>query len=485
MIVHPKRHATVIRLKTGVNKEGKLLAVQAYIVGDTGAYASLGEPVMTRTATHASGPYEVPNFQVDCYAVYTNNPPAGAYRGFGVPQATFASETQMDILAEKLGISPFKLRRINALQVGATTATGQTLRESVGLLECIDRVEETMKVMEKADTNSQLPIAPSAWRGWGVACAFKNVGLGGGLADSAGAEVELLDDGRAIVRAGAAEVGQGLVGVLTQVVVEELGVDYSKVEVILGDTDQCLDGGATTASRQTYVTGNAVRYAARQVRQALADAAAEELDAAPDTLVFQEEKISRPDGRSISLVEAITLARRESRSLDASYVYTPPKTVPLEEEGDKHFAYGYAAQAAQVEVDVTTGEVQVLKVIAAHDVGRAINPMAVEGQLEGGVMMGLGYALTEEFEVEEGRVLSDSFAKYKVPRIHQIPEIVPIIVEHEAADGPYGAKGVGEITSIPTTVAITNAIYVACGARVFSLPATPNRILAALAKESA
>jgi xanthine dehydrogenase molybdenum-binding subunit len=480
MIAHPKRHATVIRLKTGANKAGKLLAVQAHIVGDTGAYASLGEPVMTRTATHASGPYEVPNFKVDCYAVHTNNPPAGAYRGFGVPQATFASETQMDILSDKLGMSPFELRRINALKIGATTATGQTLRESVGLLECIDRVEEAIEVMEMTDVS-----VPSVRRGWGMACAYKNVGLGSGLADSAGAEVELLDDGRAIVRAGAAEVGQGLVGVLTQMVVEELGVDYSKVEVILGDTGQCLDGGPTTASRQTYVTGNAVRYAARQVRQALAGAAAEELDEAPDTLVFRRERVSRPDGRSISLEEAIALARQEGRSLDASYVYTPPRTVPLEEEGDKHFAYGYAAQAAQVEVDIKTGEVKVLKVIAAHDVGRAINPMAVEGQLEGGVMMGLGYALTEEFKVEEGRVLSDSFAKYKVPRIHQMPEIVPIIVEHEAADGPYGAKGVGEITSIPTTAAITNAIYAACGARIFSLPATPNRILAALAKGSA
>jgi CO/xanthine dehydrogenase Mo-binding subunit len=250
--------------------------------------------------------------------------------------------------------------------------------------------------------------------------------------------------------------------------------------VILGDTGQCLDGGPTTASRQTYVTGNAVRCAARQVRQALASAAAEELDAAPDTLLFQEERISRPDGRSISLGQAITLARGEGRSLDASYVYTPPGTVSLGEEGDKHFAYGYAAQAAQVEVDITTGKVKVLKVIAAHDVGRAINPMAVAGQLEGGVMMGLGYALTEEFKVEEGRVLSDSFVKYQVPRIRQMPEIVPIIVEHETVDGPYGAKGVGEITSIPTTAAITNAIYAACGARIFSLPATPGRILAAL-----
>jgi selenium-dependent xanthine dehydrogenase len=479
MIAHPKRHATVIRLKTGATKAGKLLAVQAHIVGDTGAYASLGEPVMTRTATHASGPYEVPNFQVECYAVHTNNPPAGAYRGFGVPQSTFACETQIDILAEKLGMSPFELRRVNALKVGATTGTGQTLRESVGLLECLERVESQISNLQSPISNLQ------SRRGWGVACAFKNVGLGSGLADSAGAQVELLDDGRAIVRAGAAEVGQGLVGVLAQVVVEELGVDYSKVGVILGDTGQCLDGGPTTASRQTYITGNAVLCAARQVRQALAGAVAEELEAAPEALVFQEERISRPGGHSISLEEAITLARREGHSLVASYVYTPPKTVPLEEEGDKHFAYGYAAQAAQVEVDVTTGEVKVLKVIAASDVGRAINPMAVEGQLEGGVIMGLGYALTEDFRVEEGQVFSDSFAKYKIPRIRQLPEIVSIIVEHEAADGPYGAKGMGEIPSIPITVAITNAIYAACGARIFSLPATPDRILAALAKGSA
>ncbi|TEU14096.1 MAG: 2Fe-2S iron-sulfur cluster binding domain-containing protein, partial [Anaerolineales bacterium] len=210
MIVHPKRHATVIRLKTGATKAGKLLAVQAHIVGDTGAYASLGEPVMTRTATHASGPYEVPNFKVDCYAVHTNNPPAGAYRGFGVPQATFASETQMDILAEELGMSPFDLRRVNALKVGATTATGQTLQESVGLLECLERVESQISNLQPLISNLQ------SRRGWGVACAYKNVGLGDGLADSAGAEVELLDDGRAIVRAGAAEVGQGLVGVLAQ-----------------------------------------------------------------------------------------------------------------------------------------------------------------------------------------------------------------------------------------------------------------------------
>ncbi len=479
MIAHPKRHATVIRMKTAATREGKLLAVQADILGDTGAYASLGSPVMTRAATHAPGPYEVPNVKIDCRAIHTNNPPAGAFRGFGVTQSNFAAETQMDILARRLGLSPLELRRRNALRIGAATSTGQVLRESVGLLETIDQVEKAVRDLElevwQPAAGYRQPGAHKR-RGWGLACAYKNVGLGGGLADSAGAEVELADGGRAIVRAGAAEVGQGLVGVVAQIVAEELGVAYQNVEVILGDTGQTPDSGPTTASRQSFVTGNAVRLAARQVRQNLAATVAEELDASPAQLTFREGQISSPEGQSISLDEAIALTKREERSLKASYVYTPPPTAPLGQEGDAHFAFGYATQAACVEVDVTSGEVKVLKVIVAQDVGRAINPMAVEGQLEGGVMMGLGYALLEEFKLEEGMVLSDSLASYRIPDISLKPEVTPLIVEARAAEGPYGAKGVGEITSIPTAAAITTAIYDAVGVRIYSLPATADRI---------
>jgi CO/xanthine dehydrogenase Mo-binding subunit/aerobic-type carbon monoxide dehydrogenase small subunit (CoxS/CutS family) len=468
MRVHPKRHATTITVKTGAKRDGRLTAVQVKIVGDTGAYASLGEQVMTRVATHAIGPYDVPHVKVDCYAVHTNNPPAGAFRGFGATQAHFAAESQMDILAEQLDLSPFEVRRRNALRVGGTTATGQVLHESCGLLETIDRVETAMRKAQEAEQGITLP--PHVRRGWGVACAYKNVGLGEGLADSAGASVEVTHEGRVVARAGAAEVGQGLMGVVAQIAAEELGVDLSVVEVILGDTSQTLDGGATTASRQSYVTGNAVRHAAQQVRSSLAGAVAEELGIAPDALTFAAGRVSAPDGHSVSLARAVALAEAEGRSLRVDYVYTPPRTVPLGEEGDMHFAYGYATQAAQVEVNTETGEVRVLQVIAAHDVGRAINPLALEGQIEGGVVMGMGYALLEKFEVEEGIVRSDSLARYKIPKIHHVPRIVSMLVEHPAAEGPFGAKGVGEITSIPTAPAIANAVHHAIGLRSFSLP---------------
>ena len=476
MTAHPKRHECLIRLRTGAKKDGSLVAVEAFILGDSGAYASLGPHVMTRAATHSLGPYEVPNATVDCYAMYTNNPPAGAYRGFGAPQAHFAAETQMDILAEKLGVSPLDLRRRNALRVGAVTVTGQELRESVGLLETIDRIDEAREAL------SATPPPPGRHRGWGVACAYKNVGLGGGLADSAGVEVELLDDGRALVRAGAAEVGQGIVTVLAQIVAEELGVDYDRIEVLVGDTDLTPDGGATTASRQSYISGNAARLAAQKLKDILRQAVSEELDTAPDALVFARESVSGSSGREIPLTEAIRLAKREGLSTVASEVYTPPKTVPLGEKGDAHFAYGYATQAAEVEVDITSGKVRVLRVIAAHDVGNAVNPMSVEGQVEGGIVMGLGFALMEDFTLRKGVPDKTTLTRYRIPTTQEMPQMMPIVVEHPTADGPYGAKGVGEITSIPTAPAITNAIYDAVGVRVFSLPATPQVILAGLKK---
>jgi selenium-dependent xanthine dehydrogenase len=475
MVSHPKRHACVIRLKTGATSDGALTAAEVRILGDSGAYASLGPYVMTRAATHSLGPYAVPNAKVDCYAMYTNNPPAGAYRGFGAPQAHFAAETQMDILSKKLGIAPLELRRKNALRVGSVTVTGQKLRESVGLVETIDRVEEA----KKAAAPKGAP-GPGKRRGWGVACAYKNVGLGGGVADTAGAEVELLDDGRAQVRAGAAEVGQGIVMVLAQIVAEELGVDYDKIDVLVGDTELTPDGGATTASRQSYISGNAARLAARRLRETLSRVAGEELNASPDSLHFEAGQVRGGDGKSIPLREVIRLAAAEGHPLVASEVYTPPKTVPLGQEGDMHFAFGYATQAAEVEVDINSGEVDVLRVIAAHDVGSTVNPLGVEGQLEGGVVMGLGFALMEDFTMDGGVPEKRSLTKYRIPTTRHMPEMIPIIVQHPTADGPYGVKGVGEITSIPTAPAITNAIYDAVGVRILSLPATPERILTGL-----
>ena len=484
LIAHPKRHATIIRLKTGVTHGGRLMAVEAHILGDSGAYASLSDHVMTRAATHAAGPYDIPHVKIDCDVFYTNNPPAGAFRGFGATQAHFAIETHLDILAQRLGMSPFVFRQRNALRAGGVTATGQRLTESAGLPATIERVRLQVRELAGADaTAPHAPPGPNKRRGWGMACAYKSVGLGSDANDVARAVVEITDKGIVRVRAGAAEIGQGLVTVLAQIAAEVLGVAPSHVEVVLGHTDQTPDCGPTTASRQTYVTGNAVRLAAEGLCQELAALAAEELNAAPDNLVFQDGRVISPDGRSMSFSEAAGMARRQGRTLETFYEYRAPATAPLGQPGDAHFAYSFGTQAAQVEVDLTTGEVRVLRVVAAHDVGRAVNPMAVEGQIEGGIMMGIGYALTEEFRVEGGFVKSDNLARYNIPTIRHTPQVYPILLEYRTSEGPFGAKGVGEVTTVPTAPAILNAIHNACGVRLTRLPATPRRVLAALREE--
>ena len=482
MIAHPKRHSAKVRLKTATRHDGKVVALQAIIMGDAGAYASLSEPVMTRTATHAAGPYDIPNVAIDCKVTYTNNVPTGAFRGFGVPQSNFAIESQMDIMAAELGISPLEIRRRNALRVGASTATGQVLRESVGLLQTLDQVEDSVRKLDaQAAILRPYSLPPRTvsgpWvRAWGVASAYKNTGLGGGIPDSAGAVVELTPDCRVRVRAGAAEIGQGVVGVVAQIAAEELGVEYDQVDVLLADTALTPDGGATTASRQTFITGNAVRLAAEQVRQSLISAASEELQACPDSLILKHGRVASGEN-SIPLAKAINLAVAEGRTLTAKAIYTAPPTVRLGEPGDAHIAFSFATQAAEVEVNLETGEVRVLRVVAAHDIGRVINPLSLSGQIEGGVIMGLGLALFEEFKQVGGIPQTTTLAKYRLATAADKPEITVLFVEDPVSTGPYGAKGVGEITLIPTGAAIANAIHNATGGRVYSLPATPQRVL--------
>jgi xanthine dehydrogenase molybdenum-binding subunit len=459
LLVHPKRHATIIKLKTGAKKDGTLVAHRAEIYGDAGAYASLSGHVMLRATTHAAGPYEIPNVVVDCYAMYTNNVPSGAFRGFGVTQSTFAMECQMDVLAESLAITPLEIRRRNILAPGKRTLAGQLLMESCGLPQALEAVAGEM------EKHSFVTEEGTKRRAWGLGCAYKNVGFGSGAYDAAGAEVEVYANGRAAVRAGAAEIGQGLVGVLAQVVSEELGVPYPQVEVLVSDTDLTPDGLATTASRQTYVTGNAARHASIEVRNLLSQTAAEMLDAPPESLVFAGGQVSS-NGTSVSLSDVVKETRREGRVPKVTYQYVAPDT-----EQYQHFAFGFGAQAALVEVDIQTGETQVLKVIAANDVGRVINPLALQGQVEGSISMGLGMAIQENFVMEEGRVLTDSLYKIKLPTIDQTPEVVSFFIEEETAAGPYGAKGVGELPSIPTTPAVINAIYQATGVRCYALPA--------------
>jgi xanthine dehydrogenase molybdenum-binding subunit len=475
LLVHPKRHATQIRVKVGAKQDGTLTAVETELFGDTGAYASLGEKVLTRATTHSSGPYDVPHVRADCYAMYTNNPPAGAFRGFGVLQSAFAVESMMDRLAEELDIDPVELRRKNALQVGSVTNTGQLLRESVGLPDCIDKVDAEMRRLATADGYSspfEANLTPDTGylkRSWGFAVAYKNTGLGGGAPDKAGAEVELYADGTLEVRTSSAELGQGLVTVLRLIVAEEFAVAPERVRVLVMDTDLTPDGGPTTASRQTYVTGNAARYAAQTLREAITSTLAEKYDQPPEQIRFVEG-LAQVNGHSVQLGEVVELMQSEGREPKVLYEYWAPKTQPLGTGGDMHFAFSFAAQAAEVEVNTRTGEVKVLRVIAANDVGKAINPLGLQGQVEGGVVMGMGHALTENFIVENGIPFTDRLARYRMPNITQTPEIISFIVEHPTAEGPYGAKGVGEIVSIPTIPAITNAIYNAVGVRIDNLP---------------
>jgi xanthine dehydrogenase molybdenum-binding subunit len=477
LLTHPKRHATIIRLKTGARRDGTLVASEATIYGDSGAYASLGDKVMTRAATHAAGPYHVPNVKIDCYAMYTNNPPAGAFRGFGVTQSAFAVESNMDEIAHALELDPFELRRQNGLKIGDTTSTGQVVRESAGLVECIRLVENEVKRTTSKHGAAE-ESGPTAMA-WGFACAYKNTGLGGGAPDKSAAEVEVFEDGTAQVRTSAAEIGQGLPTILAMIAAEELGLPYERVRVLLSDTDLTPDGGPTTASRQTFVTGNAARLAAKGMREILALTASEYLEAPPEQLVFKDGLVSR-NGHRLPLEEVVKRAREEQRPTRFLYEYMAPATKPLGVEGDMHFGFSYAAQAAQVEVNLETGEVHVLRIVTATDIGRAINPLALQGQVEGGIMMCLGNALTEEFIVENGQVWTDVLAKYKMPSIKHTPAIVSYLVEDEISSGPYGAKGVGEISSIPTTPAITNAIYNAVGVRIQRLPVDQDSLLRAI-----
>ncbi len=481
LLVHPKRHATQIRVKVGARRDGSLTAVETELYGDTGAYASLGEKVMTRATTHSSGPYEVPNVCADCYAMYTNNPPAGAFRGFGVTQSAFAIESMMDMLAEKLELDPIALRRKNALRAGSITNTGQVLRESVGLLECLEKVQAEMQKRCEGDPFTPRSVAGAAHlrRAWGFALAYKNTGLGGGAPDKAGTEVELYSDGTLEVRTSSAELGQGLVTVLQMIVAEELGIPLANVRVRLSDTDLTPDGGPTTASRQTYVTGNAARGAAIALRQAIVSTLAEKYDLPPDHIRFVEG-LAQVGAHSIPLGTVAAEMQAEGRPTRVLHEYWAPTTRPLGEGGEMHFAFSFAAQAAEVEVNILTGEVKVLNVITANDVGSAINPLGLQGQVEGGVMMGLGNALFEEFIVEDGKVFTDRMARYRIPSIVHTPNITSIVVEHPTAEGPYGAKGVGEIVSIPTTPAITNAIYHAVGVRIDRLPVDQEQICLSL-----
>jgi CO/xanthine dehydrogenase Mo-binding subunit/aerobic-type carbon monoxide dehydrogenase small subunit (CoxS/CutS family) len=489
---HPKRHAARMHFKTGADREGRVLALQTNISLDTGAYASLGSDILENTLVFAAGPYYIPNLELEGWAWYTNNIPAGAMRGFGVNQVAVAMEQQMDSMARALGIDPFEFRLLNALDVGLPTAADHVLEEGVvSIKQTIRAAREAFYQMQtQAGTDGERIRTNGKKIGVGVACAVKNIGFGHGLREEAGAIVELDSAGCCRLLASQHDYGQGARAGLVQLVAHELNLPAERIEIIGPDTALTPPTGPTTASRQTFLTGNAVVKACRVLKEEIFHKAADILDVDPGQLELRQDRVVHPaTGREVPLAE---LGER----FVVEELYSAPHSAPLLEGETSnygkpdfetrptHWCYAYNTQVAVVEVDEASGEVKALTVVSANDVGKAINRQAIEGQIHGGVMMGLGFALSEQFVVEQGVNITDSLHKCRVPRAEQTPEIIPVIVEVPHPFGPQGAKGFAEAPSLATAPAILNAIYDAVGVRITSLPADKHMVKAALQASS-
>lgn len=403
IVVHPKRHPMWMDITTACDENGYLTAMKAVVVSDTGAYASLGGPVLQRACTHAAGPYNFQVIDIDGKAVYTNNPPAGAFRGFGVTQTCFGSERNLDLLAEKVGISPWEIRYRNAIRPGQVLPNGQIADPSTGVAETLEAVKEVYE---------NEPYA-------GIACAMKNAGVGVGLPDWGRCRL-LVKGGKVEIHAGASCIGQGLGTVLTQVVSETTGFSIDKIVYCRPNTANSPDSGTTSGSRQTLITGEAAKRACEKLMEDLKGSSLEALEGRD----YVGEYLAKTDKMGSDVPNPVS-----------------------------HVAYGYATQVCVLNEDGT-----IKKVVAAHDVGKAVNPISVEGQIEGGVVMSLGYALTEQYEIKDGYPVS-RYGTLGLFKADKTPDVEPVIVEKPGVDVGYGAIGIGEITSIPTAPAVAGAYY--------------------------
>ncbi len=474
-----KRHPSLIQYKTGAASDGLLRAVQIEIYLDKGAYSAFGgatPPALRRSTQHSPGPYQIPNVRVDVYCVHTNNPLGGQMRAPGVPQVTFACESQMDRLAEALGMDPLRLRQVNALETGAVTVFGQTLRESVGLKECLDRVSEAVGWGEKPDSGN----GADGWRrGRGVACAWYGTGNAYG---SAAAQIYMTEAGGFQLAAGVVDFGQGSKTVLSQMAAEAMGVSLDRFFAETVDTSFDPAGGTSTSSRITMQAGRAAVAAGESARGEILRLAGEYLEADPQDLDLMEDEVfsrGHPDA-SVGLDALAKKFVTDKQRLIGSGTWEPRPAVidPETGQGEPWAVYAFGVQAAEVEVNPETGEVRLLRIVAAHDVGRAIHPQGVEMQIDGGVYMGASFGLMEELVLKDGVVENPDLAAYLLPSSLDVPdEIEPILVESPYSGGPYGAKGAGEPPVVPTAAAIAAAIWDAVGVRVYDLPITAEKIV--------
>ncbi len=495
-----KRHPARMSATIAAAPDGSLVAYRFEGDFDTGAYSSWGPTVANRVPIHASGPYRVANVVANTRAIYTNGAIGGAFRGFGVPQATLLNETLIDLVAERLGVDPLEYRFEQALRAGDTTPTGQRLEASVGLQACLAalrpawleareragsfnaRAAASRDARERAGScvaapDSSDPHARYACdkrRGVGVACMWYGIG-NTVIANPSTMQAGLRADGRVTLYNGAVDIGQGTGTILAQICADAIGVPVALLDQVCADTDRTLDAGKSSASRQTFVSGNAAMRAGRDLRaQLLARLGVAE----PATLRLDGSTLSATGAQGGSRIDLASLPVDERGNVAVATGYFDPPTVALDADGQgvPYATYGFAAQFAEVEVDVGLGTVRVLSVHAAHDVGRAINPTQVEGQIHGGIAQGLGLALMEDYRSGS----TDNLHDYLIPTAGDIPPIVTHLIEDPEPLGPYGAKGVGEPALVATAPAILNAIHDACGVRMAQVPVTPDRLHAAL-----
>ncbi|MHB8089529.1 MAG: molybdopterin-dependent oxidoreductase [Anaerolineaceae bacterium] len=481
-----KRHAAQMHYKVGAKKDGTITAADIQIYADTGAYASSGEAVVFRMSAFACGPYEIPNVNIHAYAIHTNNPSCGAFRGYGSPQVAFAAEMHLQKIIDQLGLNAIEVRLKNALDIGKVTITGDVLTEDIGagLISCLKAVEKELIKTPKPELQSDELF------GIGIAAAYKNVGLGSNIPDRSGAKVSLEKDGTFLVRHGATDMGQGANQMVSEVAGRVMGVAPRYVRVHNGDTINDPAGGMTTASRATFLSGNATLKASEGLRAILWAEVSNEFGVPVSDLEIQSGIFINCK----SLKKLISLKELASgqQKFDFIFTYDAPKTQPPQKHSESypselpsaplHFAYDFGVQAALVAANPNTGKVRIIKLIAAHDVGSVLILRNVIGQLEGAAIQGMGYALSEEFIVKDGIPQTNHLKDLGLLRFKEIPEIVPIPIENYHPKGPFGAKGMGELAISPTAPAIAIAIHNALGIWVNSLPITPDKILAALQK---
>jgi CO/xanthine dehydrogenase Mo-binding subunit len=447
IIGHHKRHPYFIRTRWGATQDGKLVAAEVENIADAGGYAYTSTKVLGNATLMCTGPYEIPNVKVDSYAVYTNNIVTGAFRGFGGPQGAFAAESQMNRLAEALGMDPAEIRRRNIITEGALLSVGTPLPKGVSMPQVLEECIRQSGWFEKKESQ---PLSPYLRRGRGIACAFKNIGFSFGAPEQSTATVELFGAAeleRAVLHHAGADCGQGAHTVFAQAAAEVLNLPIQKIQLIVSDTAYTDNSGSASASRMTFMALNSIKGACEQ---------------------------------------ALEKWRAEERPVVARYQYRPPATTPYDPQTGKsepNFAYGYVAQAVEVEVDLETGHVHLLDVISTNDVGRAVNPQQVQGQIEGAVVQAEGYAILENFVSKGGYIQTQHLSTYLIPTILDIPERVKsVILEYPDPNGPWGARGMAEMPYLPLAPAITAAVHDAIGVWFYDFPLTPERVLRGLGK---